>query len=101
MSRLNKSDEKQAQVIGADLKLLLWECRYSANIWKGVERQKRERFNINLELKNHTVLLPGNFPDPTHFPRQIFAISALRVKNSLCLGEGLLNGCVELPKVET
>ena len=62
--------------------------------WKD---KKRERFNINLELKYHTVLLPGNFPDPTHFPRQIFAISALGVKNSLCLGEGLLNGCVELP----
>ena len=40
-----------------DFKPLLWDCRYSANIWKEVEKQITERYEINIELKYHSIIM--------------------------------------------
>jgi hypothetical protein len=40
-----------------DFKQLLRECRFPANIWKEVEKQIPEIFEINIELKHHNILM--------------------------------------------
>ena len=40
-----------------DFKHLLWDCRYSVNIWKEVEQQIRTRYNVNATLTYHNVIL--------------------------------------------
>ena len=38
-----------------DFKHLLWDCRYSVNIWKEVEKQITERYGVTIKLKYHFV----------------------------------------------
>ena len=40
-----------------DLKHLLWDCRYSVNIWKEVEQQIRARYNVNVTMTYHNVIM--------------------------------------------
>ena len=46
-----------------DFKHLLWDCRYSRNIWKEVEKQITERYEINIELKYHNIIMGVNQAD--------------------------------------
>ena len=39
-----------------DYKHLLWDCRYSVNIWKEVEQQIRTRYRVNVTLTFHNVI---------------------------------------------
>ena len=45
-----------------DFKHLLWDCRYSVNIWKEVEQQIRTRYNVNVNvtLTYHNVIMGFN-----------------------------------------
>ena len=43
-----------------DFKHLLWECTFSANIWKETERQIKEKYKLNTELKKHNIMLGVN-----------------------------------------
>ena len=43
-----------------DFKHLLWDCSYSKNIWKEVETQIRARYNVNISLTYHNVILGYN-----------------------------------------
>ena len=40
-----------------DFQHLLWECRYSKNIWKEVENQIRVRYNVTVKMTYHNVLM--------------------------------------------
>ena len=43
-----------------DFKHLLWECTYSANIWKETEKQIKERYTLDTELKYHNIIMGVN-----------------------------------------
>ena len=70
-----------------DFKHLLWDCRYSVEIWKETERQINERFRTNLEIKYHNVIMgfnPENYKNHAAINTIIMA-----VKKRICYKDRL------------
>ena len=70
-----------------DFKHLLWECRYSRDIWTEVEKQINERYNIILDLKYHTMLLGIN--EKTNKNHKAINTIIMTVKKRICYMERL------------
>ena len=43
---------------------MLWNCRFSVEIWKETENHLNERFKTNIEIKYHTIIMRFN---PTNY----------------------------------
>ena len=70
-----------------DYKHLLWDCIHSKNIWKETEKQIRERYTLNTELKYQNIIMGVN-PDQ-HKNHEAINTIIMTVKKRICYLERL------------
>ena len=70
-----------------DYKHLLWDCRYSTNIWKEVEQQIRTRYQVNVTMTYHNVLM--GFKQEMYKNHAAINTIIMAVKKRMCYKERL------------